>query len=153
MEVGMIGALSKGVPRRRGAQGCGGGFGRGDEVTFRQRHHRARDPEIGEDLQVFLGLWHPAVVGCDDEKRRVHRADASNHVLDEILVSRHVNQPETESRQREVREAEVDGDAARLFLRQPVGIGAGQRAPRARSCRDRCARRWRRRNAWQASRR
>ena len=133
-EVGTIGACSNGVPRRRARTSATAAAVVGGEIDFRQRDHGAPNAEIGEDLQVLLGLRHPAVVRRDDEQRHVHRADARNHVLDEILVPRHIDDAERRCPwrrrpgQREVREAEVDGDAARLFLRQPVGIGAGQGA-------------------------
>ncbi len=48
------------------------------------------------------------------------------------------------ARQRRIGKAEVDGDAARLLLRQAVGVDAGQRARPARSCRGRYGRRCRR---------
>ncbi len=45
---------------------------------------------------------------------------------------------------RPIGEAQIDRDAARLLLLEPVGIDAGQLAAPARSCRDRCGRRCRR---------
>ena len=50
------------------------------------------------------------------------------HVLDEALVAGHVDEAQPQrGRQLEVREAEVDGDAAALLFFQAVGIDAGQR--------------------------
>src|SRR5204863_264430 len=51
-------------------------------------------------------------------------------VLDEVLVTRDVDDPQVgrSLRQVEVSEAQVDGDAAGLFLGQAVGVGAGERA-------------------------
>ena len=56
----------------------------------------------------------------------------------------HIDEAEHRAvRCRQIGEAEIDGDAARLFLLEPVGIDAGERAAPARSCRDRYGRRCR----------
>ena len=85
---------------------------------------RRVDAEVDEDLEVLLGLRHPPIVGGDDEQGEVDRADAGDHVLDEVLVARDVDDPDrddvTPSAVRvEVGEAEVDRDAARPSL--PAG--------------------------------
>ena len=50
-------------------------------------------------------------------------------VLHEALVPRHVDEPTSFARrERQVREAELDGDAALLLLLEPIGVDAGQRA-------------------------
>ena len=73
-------------------------------------------------------LRHHALVGRDDEQHQVDAADARQHVLDEALVAGHVDDPDGQAAGLlEEREAQVDGDAARLLLRQPVGVDAGQR--------------------------
>ena len=83
---------------------------------------------------MLLGLRHPAIVGGDDQQREIDGADAGDHVLDEVLVARHVDDAQTKGRRRrrrgrqlQVGKAEIDGDAARLLFRQAIGIGAGQR--------------------------
>ena len=64
----------------------------------------------------------------DDEQRDVDRAHAGEHVLHEPLMTGHVDEPDLDARrQGGEREAEVDGEAPRLLLREPVGIGAGER--------------------------
>ena len=55
--------------------------------------------------------------------------------------------PSTSPIERRVGVAELDGDAARLLLRQAIGIDAGERLAPAWSCRGRCGRRCRR--SWQ----
>ena len=55
------------------------------------------------------------------------------HVLDETLVARHVHEAEPQRRRQfQVREAEVDGDAAALLFFQAVGVDAGQRLDQRR---------------------
>ena len=48
--------------------------------------------------------------------------------LHESLVARHVNEGEVDVAWSRVGEAKIDGDAARLFFLQAIGIGAGQGA-------------------------
>ena len=77
---------------------------------------------------MLLGLRHPALVRGDDEQRDVDRAHAGEHVLDEAHVAGHVDEADLRARrQRREREAEVDGEPARLLLGEPVGVGAGER--------------------------
>ena len=62
-----------------------------------------------------------------DEEHQVDAADAGQHVLDEALVAGHVDEAEAEAgRELQVREAEIDGDAAALLLFEAVGVDAGE---------------------------
>ena len=62
-----------------------------------------------------------------DQHGEVDAAGAGQHVLDEALVAGHVDDPDREAaRLLEEGEAELDGDAARLLLRQAVGVDAGE---------------------------
>jgi len=54
---------------------------------FRERDDDVPHPEINQNLQMLFRLRHPAVVSRDNEQREIDRADARDHVLDEILVS------------------------------------------------------------------
>ena len=72
---------------------------------------------------MFAGLGHGAIVCRDDEQGVVDRGHPGQHVADEALVTRYVDESEHRPvRPRVVREAEVDAEPARLLLRQPVGI-------------------------------
>ena len=87
-----------------------------------------RDAEQIEDGEVLARLRHDAVVGGDDEHHEIDAAGAGQHRAHQLLVARHVDEAERVAvRVALVGEAEVDGDAALLLLRQPVGIDAGQR--------------------------
>ena len=103
------------------------------EVGLGQRHEAGLDAQELADREVLAGLRHHALVGGDDQQREVDAARAGQHVLDEALVAGHVDDLDHEpARLLEEGEAEVDGDAARLLLGQPVGVGAGQRLDQRR---------------------
>ena len=98
-----------------------------DEVALRERDHAAADAEDVEDLQVLLGLRLPPLVGGDDEQHEPDRADAGEHVADEPLVARHVDEADLAAgRERAPRVAEVDREAAALLLGPAVGVDAGE---------------------------
>ena len=79
------------------------------------------------------------------EQEQVDPGRAGHHRAHEPLVARARRRPTARRPDGELerRVAELDRDAARLLLRQPVGVDAGQRARRAPSCRGRCGRRCR----------
>ena len=104
------------------------------QVGLGQRHHGPAHAEVGEDLEMLFRLRHPPIVSGDDQQGEVDRADAGDHVLDEVFVARNVDDPETKRGRRrrgrrkvQVGEAEVDRDPAQLLFRQTIRIGAGQR--------------------------
>ena len=104
-----------------------------DQVTLAQDDHPAIDSEELEDRQVLARLGHHALVGRHDEHHRVDAADAGEHVADEVLMAGHVDDADVRAtRQREPREAEVDGHAALALLAKPVGVDAGERADERR---------------------
>ena len=99
-----------------------------DGVGLRDRDHPGVHAEQVEDGAVLLALGHPGFVGGDHEQRDLDGADAGEHVLDEAHVTGDVDEADLGTgRQRREREPEVDGEAARLLLGEPVGVGAGQR--------------------------
>src|SRR6266480_7631447 len=80
---------------------------------------------------MLFRLRHPAVISCDNEQREIDRADARNHVLDEILVPWHIHDPDIEQRIRRAQfkmcKAQFDRDAAQFFFWQAIWIGACER--------------------------
>ena len=76
---------------------------------------------------MFLRLGHPAVIGSHHEQGEIHRTHACHHVFYKILVSRHIHDAEVAARQFQMGETEINGHAARFFLRQPIRIDAGKR--------------------------
>jgi hypothetical protein len=100
-----------------------------DPVGLGDRDARVRDAEQIENFHMLDGLRHHAVIGGHDHQRVVHIADPRQHVLEEALVARHVDKADQLAvRQRHIGKTEIDREAARLLLRQPVGVDAGQRA-------------------------
>ena len=83
--------------------------------------------------EVLARLRHHAVVGGDDQQEHVDAGGARHHRAHEPLVPRHVDDRQPPAgRERERRVAELDRDAARLLLRQPVGVDPGQRGDERR---------------------
>src|SRR5207302_10895392 len=61
------------------------------EIALGERNDDALYAEINQNLKVFLGLRHPAVVGRNDKQCEVNRADAGDHVPHEIFVAWNIN--------------------------------------------------------------
>ena len=97
-----------------------------DEVGFGQRDEACRHAQQAADVEVLARLRHDRLVGRHDQHHEIDAADAGQHVLHEPLVAGHVDEREGDVVDRLVREPEVDGDAARFFLFEPVGVGPGQ---------------------------
>ena len=99
-----------------------------DRVRLRDRDHARPDPEQAQDREVLERLRPRALGGVDHEQEEVDPGRARDHRPDEPLVARHVDHGEPSAvRQFERGVTEVDRDPARLLLRQPVGVLAGQR--------------------------
>jgi hypothetical protein len=99
------------------------------EVDLGQHDQPARHLEQLDDREVLARLRHDAFVGGDDEQHGVDPADAGEHVADEALVPRHVDDADAAARGRDQRrEAEVDRDAAFLLFLQAIGVDARQAA-------------------------
>ncbi|MNC85047.1 hypothetical protein D3C83_06210 [compost metagenome] len=78
-------------------------------------------------MQVFHRLRHDAVVGGHHEQREINATDAGEHVADEALVARDIDETDQVAvRGGQIGEAEVDRDTARFLLRQAVRIHTGQ---------------------------
>jgi len=119
----------------------------GGEVTERLRDGGRRVGQVGpghgeqpvpnaqrvDGGQVFGGLASPSLVrGHHDEHRR-HRPDAGQHVGDEALVPRYVDEGHLlPGRQRGPGVAQVDGHPAPALLGPAVGLHARQRADQRR---------------------
>ena len=104
-----------------------------DGVGLRHDREPVADAERVEQRQVFERLRARAVVGRDDQHRGVDLAGADEHVADQLVVPRDVDEVELGAVvEREVRVADVDRHPAPPFLGQPVGVDAGQRAEQRR---------------------
>ena len=95
---------------------------------MRKRHDAVLDAEQIHDGRCSRVCGIDAVVGGDDQQHEIDPGRSGEHVVDETLVPRHVDEADDLSaRRRQVGEAEIDRDAARLLLLQAVGVDAGQR--------------------------
>jgi hypothetical protein len=108
-------------------------LGRGDldelrvgEVGLGQSDDAPRQTEEPADLEVLAGLRPDRLVGGHDEQDQVDAARPCEHVLDESLMPRDIDEAQDEIGLDEVREAEIDRDAA-LRLRAAGGVRARER--------------------------
>ena len=98
-----------------------------DQIAFRERHDTASYAEDVQDLQVLLGLRLPSLVCGHDEEHQPNGADAGEHVCDEPLVARHIDEPNLATgRQRAPRVSQIDRQPAPFLFRPAVGIDTGQ---------------------------
>ena len=76
---------------------------------------------------MLARLRHHALVGRDDQQGDVDAADAGQHVVDEALMARHVDDGHLDAvRQPQPGEAQVDRHAPLFFFLEAVGVDAGQ---------------------------
>ena len=106
--------------------------GRLGQVALGQDHQAPGQAQEAEDLQVLARLRHHRVVGRDDQHRQVEPRGPRQHVADEPLVPRHVDQRQVGLAQLQGGEAQVDRDPPLLLGRQPVGVDPRQGADQGR---------------------
>ena len=98
-----------------------------NHVDFGECHQAVPDVQKGADLHVFAGLWHHPLVGGNDHADDVDARGAGDHVFDEFFVARHIDDTQAPAAgQIQGGKPQFDGDAAKLFLLEPVGVGAGK---------------------------
>ncbi|MDA1118323.1 MAG: hypothetical protein O2979_10050 [Proteobacteria bacterium] len=117
---------STGEQRLRFAAGLGDALGR-YAVDLGEHREQPRRAKPVEDLEMLARLRHRAVVGRHHQQREVDAAHARRHVAHEALVARNVDERDRiAALERQVGETQIDGHAAALFLRQAVGVLAGE---------------------------
>ena len=100
-----------------------------DQIGLGQRDNAAFDVEQVDDGEVFAGLRLDAVIGGNHQHHEIDAGGPRQHVVDEAFMAGHIDEAEHRTVGiRQIGEAEIDRDAARLLFRQPVGLDAGQRA-------------------------
>jgi hypothetical protein len=87
----------------------------------------AREAEHPDDLEVLARLRHDRLVGGHDEEDGARSAGSRQHVADETLVSRDVDEGDADAVPLRVCESQVDRDATALLLGQSVRVDARQR--------------------------
>src|SRR6185295_18882840 len=104
-----------------------------DEIAFRERDNTSIDAEQPEDREMLARLRHDALIGSDDEKDGVDAADPREHVADEVLMARHVDEADVPAAWKcRPREPEIDGHAALALLAKAIGIHSGERGEQGR---------------------
>ena len=99
-----------------------------DHVDLGQRHHAVADAEQRAYFQMFAGLGHDALVRSDDQQHKIDARRSGHHVAHKAFMARHIHHAHALAvGQGEVGEAQFNGNAPALFLRQAVRIGAGER--------------------------
>ncbi|MEZ5831798.1 MAG: hypothetical protein R3D05_11515 [Dongiaceae bacterium] len=97
------------------------------EIRFGQGDNAARQSKQIQDGKVLTGLRHDAVIGGHNQQHEIDAGRAGQHVVHELFMARHVDEADDPAiRPRPIGKAEIEGDAARLFLRQAVGVDTGQ---------------------------
>ena len=85
------------------------------QVALREHNQPPGEPEQAKDLEVFARLGHDRVVGRHDQHGQVEPGGTGQHVANESLVARHVDDGEMNVVQIERGEAQVDRDSALFF--------------------------------------
>ena len=98
------------------------------QVRFGEGDDAAADAEQAADVEMLAGLRLDGFIGGDHEEQEIDSAHTGEHVLDEALVAGDIDKSQAQGGcEFEVREAQIDGDAAAFFLLQPVGVDARER--------------------------
>ena len=98
-----------------------------DEIRLRERDNPRPDVEQTTDIEVLPRLRHHRFVGRDDEQHQVDAAHPRQHVLDEALVARDVDEGEVRVADLAVGKPQIDRDTPFPFFLEPIRIGTGQR--------------------------
>jgi hypothetical protein len=110
-----------------------------DGVDLVEGDDQHRQLEQLRDRQVLAGLCLDPLVGGDDQEQDAHAAQTCQGVVEKALMSGDVDEGELhrfiaagEARRGKVGEAEIEGDAAALLLRQAIAVDAGHGAHQCR---------------------
>src|SRR5262245_33173387 len=97
------------------------------EVSLGDDENGSLNAEQVEDVEVLFRLGHDAVVSGNGEQSEVDTVRTREHVADEPLMPRNVDDARTTSvGQIEVRKTEIDGDTSFLLFFEAVRIFARQ---------------------------
>ena len=98
-----------------------------DQVDLGERDHAGRDAEQRADREVLARLRHHALVGRHHQDHQIDAAQPRQRVVHEALVTGHVDEAELDVALDQMREPDVDGDAADALLLPAIAVDAGER--------------------------
>ncbi len=108
------------------------GAGLGDarhpnQIDLRRYDQHAAHVEKLQDREMLERLRHNAFVDIHDEQQQLHAGSTGEHVVQEFLVARHVDDSGLDAVvEAQVREAEIERHAALAFLGPAVGVRSRQ---------------------------
>src|SRR5271170_1418624 len=94
---------------------------------LRDRNESAQNPQQAANIEMLARLRLDGFIRRDHEQNQGDAADPRQHVSDEALVAGNVDKAKAHAIKLQECEAEVDGDAASLFLLEAIGICARKR--------------------------
>src|SRR5881275_2110217 len=83
-------------------------------------------PKETKNLKVLARLGHDRVVCGHHQYGKIDPRRTGEHVFDKSLMPGHVDDAEPKGRHIEDSEADIDGDAPRLFFGQTVAVDTGE---------------------------
>ncbi len=113
------------LPHFHAGQFDGVGIG---QVGLRQGDDTSGNSKQPADVEVLACLRHHRFISRHHQQGNVHTSRPGEHVLDEPLVARNVNERQVDAVGLEVRKSKIDRDSPGLLFLQPIGIGSGQGA-------------------------
>ena len=92
----------------------------GHQVHLIDGHRHLANPEQVQQVAVAAGLFLDPFLGIDDQQRRIPGGGPSDHVFQEFLVARRINDDVLAARGAEPNLRCVDGDALVPFSLQSI---------------------------------
>ena len=90
-------------------------------------HHTVPDAQQGQNIQMLHGLGHEALVRRHHQHGKVDAAGTGQHILDEFLVARHVDNAGLRMIVKlDMGKAQLDGNAPLFLLDKAVSVDTGQ---------------------------
>jgi hypothetical protein len=93
-----------------------------NEIFFRNDDQTVAYTKQTADIEVLACLRHHAFVSSNNEREQIDPMRTGEHVFDEAFMAGNVNEPDPEIAELEIRETEIDRNAATLFFGKAIRI-------------------------------